>query len=205
MDRSKAASRRWFDRRAGGYEGGATSRWRDPVQQASLAALDLTGDDLLLDVGCGTGAASRVASAEVDLVVGADLAPEMIRRATELARAVENVRFLVADSEQLPFRDGAFTAVLCSNSFHHYPDPLRAVREMGRVLASGGRLVIGDACADLRTARIADVVLRRIEPGHVRLYGSSELGSFLQRAGISRVMLRKLSGGGFAIVRGIAA
>jgi hypothetical protein len=52
---------------------------------------------------------------------------------------------------------------------------------------------------------MADAVLRRIEPGHVRLYGSSELGSFLQRAGVSRVMLRKLSGGGFAIVRGIAA
>lgn len=205
MDRSKAASRRWFDRRAGRYEGGATSRWRDPVQRASLAAVGLTGDDALLDVGCGTGAASRAASAVADLVVGVDLAPEMIRRATELATGVENVRFLVADSEQLPFGDGAFTAVLCSNSFHHYPDPLRAVREMGRVLATGGRLVIGDACADLRTARIADAVLRRIEPGHVRLYGSSELGSFLQRAGISRVMLRKLSGGGFAIVRGIAA
>lgn len=205
MDRSKAASRRWFDRRAGRYEGGVTSRWRDPVQRASLAAVDLTGDDALLDVGCGTGAASRAASAVADLVVGVDLAPEMIRRATELATGVENVRFLVADSEQLPFGDGAFTAVLCSNSFHHYPDPLRAVREMGRVLATGGRLVIGDACADLRTARIADAVLRRIEPGHVRLYGSSELGSFLQRAGISRVMLRKLSGGGFAIVRGIAA
>jgi ubiquinone/menaquinone biosynthesis C-methylase UbiE len=205
MDRSKAASRRWFDRRAGRYEGGATSRWRDPVQRASLAAVGLTGDDALLDVGCGTGAASRAASAVADLVVGVDLAPEMIRRATELATGVENVRFFVADSEQLPFGDGAFTAVLCSNSFHHYPDPLRAVREMGRVLATGGRLVIGDACADLRTARIADAVLRRIEPGHVRLYGSSELGSFLQRAGISRVMLRKLSGGGFAIVRGIAA
>jgi hypothetical protein len=76
---------------------------------------------------------------------------------------------------------------------------------MARVLASDGRLVIGDACADLPTARIADAVLRRIEPGHVRLYRSSELGSFLQRAGLSRVMLRKLSGGGFAIVRGIAA
>jgi ubiquinone/menaquinone biosynthesis C-methylase UbiE len=205
MDPSKVASRRWFDRRAGRYEGGATSRWRDPVQQASLAAVHLTGDDVLLDVGCGTGAASRAAGPVAKFVVGVDLAPDMTRRATELARAIENVRFVVADSEQLPFDDGAFTAVVCSNSFHHYPDPLRAVREMDRVLASGGRLVIGDACADLRTARIADVVLRRIEPGHVRLYGSSELGSFLQRAGISRVMLRKLSGGGFAIVRGIAA
>ena len=205
MHRSKAASRRWFDRRAGSYEGGATSRWRDPVQKASLAALDLTGDDLLLDVGCGTGAASRAASAVADRVVGVDLAPEMIRRATELATGVENVRFVIADSEHLPFDDGEFTAVLCSNSFHHYPDPLRAVREMARVLASDGRLVIGDASADLATARIADAVLRRIEPGHVRLYRSSELGSFLQRSGFSRVMLRKLSGGGFAIVRGIAA
>jgi ubiquinone/menaquinone biosynthesis C-methylase UbiE len=205
MDRSKAASRRWFDRRAGRYEDGATSRWRDPVQQASLAAVDLTGDDVLLDVGCGTGAASRTAGPVAKFVVGVDLAPEMIRRATELATGVENVRFLVADSEQLPFDDGAFTAVLCSNSFHHYPDPLRAVREMARVLATEGRLVIGDACADLAMARIADAVLRRIEPGHVRLYRSSELGSFLQRSGVSHVMLRKLSGGGFAIVRGIAA
>ncbi len=134
-----------------------------------------------------------------------DLSAEMIRRAAELASGVENVRFLIADSEQLPFEDGAFTAVLCSNSFHHYPDPSRAVREMVRVLASDGRLVIGDACADLPTARIADAVLRRIEPGHVRLYRSSELGSFLERAGLCRVMLRKLSGGGFAIVRGIPA
>ena len=76
---------------------------------------------------------------------------------------------------------------------------------MARVLASDGRLVISDASADLATARIADAVLRRIEPGHVRLYRSSELGSLLQRSGFSRVMLRKLSGGGFAIVRGTAA
>lgn len=205
MDRSKVAARRWFDRRAKSYEGGATSRWRDPVQRTSLAALDLTRDDLLLDVGCGTGSASRAASAATRLVVGVDLSEEMIRRAADVASAVENVRFLIGDSEQLPFDDGAFTAVLCSNSFYDYPDPSRAVREMARVLASDGRLVIGDACADLPTARIADAVLRRIEPGHVRLYRSSELGSFLQRAGLSRVMLRKLSGGGFAIVRGIAA
>ena len=74
MDRSKAASRRRFDRRAGRYEGGATARWRDPVQQASLAALDLTGDDVLLDIGCGTGAASRAAGLVAKFVVGVDLA-----------------------------------------------------------------------------------------------------------------------------------
>ncbi len=119
MDRSKVAARRWFDRRAKSYEGGATSRWRDPVQRTSSAALDLSKDDLLLDVGCGDGSASRAASAATRLVIGVDLSAEMIRRAAELASGVENVRFLVADSERLPFDDGAFTAVLCSNSFHH--------------------------------------------------------------------------------------
>jgi hypothetical protein len=75
---------------------------------------------------------------------------------------------------------------------------------MARVLAPGGRLVIGDACADLPTARFADRILRRMEPGHIRLYRSAELGGFLQRARLAHVMLRWLSGGGFAIVRGVA-
>ena len=201
---TKDSARRWFDRRAGSYEGGFTSRWRDPVQRASLDALELKPDDRLLDLGCGTGAASRAAAAIAGSVVGVDLSPEMIREAVDLADGIENVRFLIGDAEHLAFAEGAFTAVLCSNSFHHYPDPFRAVAEMRRVLAVGGRLVIGDACSDLVTARIADRFLRRFEPGHVRLHRSEELGAYLQGNRFSRVALRRVSGGGFAIVRGVA-
>lgn len=205
MNDQKAGARRWFDRRAASYESGVTSRWRDPVQRASLDALHLGAEDRLLDVGCGTGAASRSAASVAASVVGIDLSPEMVRQAQALADGIANVHFEIADSEHLPFGDGTFTAVLCSNSFHHYPDPGRAVREMARVLASGGRLVLGDACSDRAAARVADAFLRRFEPGHVRLYRSDELGSFVREAGLSRVELRRLSGGGFAIVRGVAA
>jgi ubiquinone/menaquinone biosynthesis C-methylase UbiE len=155
-----------------------------------------------LDVGCGTGTASRMASEIAQTVVGIDLSPEMIGRATELAASIGNVRFQVADSEQLPFSDDEFSAVLCSNSFHHYPDPIAAVGDMVRVLGPKGRVVIGDACSDLAAARVADRFLRWFEPGHVRLYRSGELGAFLYRAGLSNVALRRLSGGGFAVVRG---
>jgi ubiquinone/menaquinone biosynthesis C-methylase UbiE len=205
IDDRKAEARRWFDRRAGTYESGATSRWRDPVQRASLEALRLGAEDRLLDAGCGTGAASRSAASVAGTVVGIDLSPEMIRQARSLADGIRDVHFEIADSERLPFEDGTFTAVLCSNSFHHYPDPRRAIGEMVRVLAPGGRLVLGDACSDLAAARVADVFLRWFEPGHVRLYRSAELGAFLQRAGLSSVALRRLSGGGFAIARGFAA
>jgi ubiquinone/menaquinone biosynthesis C-methylase UbiE len=205
MNDQKAGARRWFDRRAASYESGVTSRWRDPVQRASLDALHIGAGDRLLDVGCGTGAASRSAASVAASVVGIDLSLEMIRKAQQMADGFANVHFEIADSEHLPFEDGAFTAVLCSNSFHHYPDPARAVREMARVLAPGGRLVIGDACSDRAAARIADAFLRRFEPGHVRLYRSDELGSFVRDAGLSRVELKRLSDGGFAIVRGVAA
>jgi ubiquinone/menaquinone biosynthesis C-methylase UbiE len=205
MGDKKADARRWFDRRARGYESGMTSRWRDPVQRASLEALDLGFDDRLLDVGCGTGAASRAAASLAGSVVGIDLSPEMIQNARDLAEDLDNVTFEIADAERLPFDDDAFTALLCSNAFHHYPDPRRAVDEMTRVLGPGGRIVLGDACSDLAAARIADAFLRRFEPGHVRLYRANELGAFLRAAGVSRVELRRLSGGGVAIARGIAA
>jgi ubiquinone/menaquinone biosynthesis C-methylase UbiE len=205
MPSTKRSTRRWFDRRAGSYESGFTSRWRDPVQRGSLSALDLTADDRMLDVGCGTGAGSRAAAATGATVVGIDLSPQMIQQAVGLADGIENVDFEVADAEQLPFGDREFTSVLCSNSFHHYPDPLEATREMTRVLAPGGRLVIGDACADRAMARIADRFLRLLEPGHVRLYRSTELGSFLHGAGLTQVMLRRLMEGSFAIVRWVVA
>src|SRR5215468_283781 len=103
MDRTKDGGRRWFDRRAGGYEGGVTSRWRDPVQRASLEALDLGPDDVVLDVGCGTGAASRIAASTVRSVVGVDLSERMIEQAVGSAAGLENVRFERADAEALPF------------------------------------------------------------------------------------------------------
>jgi ubiquinone/menaquinone biosynthesis C-methylase UbiE len=136
-------------------------------------------------------------------VVGVDLSGAMIDEAIGLAAGLENVRFQRADAEALPFADGSFTAVLCSNSFHQYPEPARAVAEMTRVLAPEGRIAIGDACADLWTARVADRFLRRFEPGHVRLYRSEELGRFLVDAGLGRVQLRRVGDGGFAIARGI--
>jgi ubiquinone/menaquinone biosynthesis C-methylase UbiE len=203
MSGSKAETRRWFDRRARSYEGGVTSRWRDPVQRASLEALELSPADKLLDVGCGTGAASRAAAEIGAAVVGVDLSPKMVKKAVSLAATRENLAFEVADVEHLPFPDGRFTAVLCSNAFHHYPDPAGAVAEMYRVLAPGGRLALGDATSDLRPARIADRFLRWFEPGHVRLYRAAELGAFVQDAGLERVELRKISEGSFAIVRGV--
>jgi ubiquinone/menaquinone biosynthesis C-methylase UbiE len=198
--RKKDRSRRHFDRWASRYEEDRTSRWLAGLQDEALEALELTAGDRLLDIGCGTGAAVREAASTVDRAVGVDLSPAMIARARELATDLPNVEFREADSERLPFRDGAFTAILCTTSFHHYPDPDRATREMARVLAAGGRVVIGDGCSDRLAARILDLGLRTFQRSHVHFYRSRELEAFLARAGFSHRSSRPLFKGGYAIV-----
>jgi SAM-dependent methyltransferase len=108
--------------------------------------------------------------------------------------------FVAGEAGRLPFDEGAFTALLCTSAFHHVPDAERALAEMRRVLAPGGRLALGDACADRRAVRIADRVLRAFQPGHIRFYRSAELRDMLRAAGLEPLESRALWEGAYLIV-----
>jgi ubiquinone/menaquinone biosynthesis C-methylase UbiE len=197
---SKEHSRRHFDRWAPHYEADVFSRRLAALQTEALGALELEPGDRLLDVGCGSGAAVRQAAGAVERAVGVDLSPGMIARARELAAGVANVDFREGDSEQLPFGDGEFSAVVCTTSLHHYPDLGRAVTEMARVLAPGGRVALGDGCSDLVVVRVIDAVLRHVELSHVGFRRTSELQQLLGRAGLTTYATRRLWLGGYMIV-----
>lgn len=202
MGDSKVVARRRFDRWARRYERDRRSRANAGPQTAALAAAALATDDRFLDVGCGTGAAIRAAAEMVERAVGVDISTGMIERARELAAGLGNVEFVVGDSERLPFPDETFTAVMCSSSFHHYPDPTQAVGEMARVLTRGGRLVIAEPNADLALVRIADRVLRRVDRSHVRLYRGAELVALACAAGFDDAATRPLGIRGYLLLSG---
>jgi ubiquinone/menaquinone biosynthesis C-methylase UbiE len=201
MASAKEVAKRKFDRWASSYERDRRSRFNARPQQEALAALSLRPGDHFLDVGCGTGAAVRQAASTAERAVGLDISERMIARAKELAADVPGSDFVVGDSERLPFPDAAFTAILCTASFHHYPDPVRALSEMARVLTADGRLVIADGTADLRVVRIVDWFLRRFDQSHVRLYRTSEMVAFLSQSGFADPTVRYLFDGGYAILR----
>ncbi len=129
----------------------------------------------------------------------------MIERARELAADLGNVEFVVGDSEHLPFPEETFTAVMCSSSFHHYPDADQALREMARVLVPGGRLAIAEPDADLALVRIADRVLRRVDRSHVRIYRSAELTALARAAGFDDAASSPLGSRGYLLVSGHCA
>ncbi|MGO9760298.1 MAG: class I SAM-dependent methyltransferase [Solirubrobacteraceae bacterium] len=200
MTSKKQASRDHFDRWARRYESDPASRWLATLQQAAVDALALAPSDRLLDIGCGTGAAVRGAAATVERAVGVDLSAGMVARGRELAAGMSNVELLSADAEALPFEDGAFTAVLCTTSFHHYPHPERAVGEMARVLAPGGRVVIADMTTDAHVMRVVDPLLRHLQASHVGCHRSAEIERLLSGAGLLDAHSRSLAMGVYAIV-----
>ena len=85
--RALTAARTHFDRWSATYETGPGARRLQELQTAALAALGLISNDVLLDLGCGTGAAVRQAAPAVRRAVGFDLSPEMIAQARNSPRA----------------------------------------------------------------------------------------------------------------------
>jgi ubiquinone/menaquinone biosynthesis C-methylase UbiE len=177
-----------FNRWAKSYDEGRLTTWMRQGQEKSLEALCLNKTDLLLDVGCGTGwgvmrAAERLFEGRA---CGVDLSPAMIAQARKTANELPNVEFQVADAELLPYDDAFFNAVMCTHSFHHYSDPVRALSEIYRVTKPGGRLVILDSNRD-RCAWVWcwDHILRVFEKSHVRYYTEGELLGLFDRAGYS--------------------
>jgi ubiquinone/menaquinone biosynthesis C-methylase UbiE len=199
---TKVAACRAFDRWSGTYERDPLSRWIGKRQRDALEALELGAGDRLLDVGCGTGAAVRAAAEVVERAVGVDLSPKMLAEARERATGLPGVEFVEGDSEELPFEDCEFTAVLCTTSLHHYPRPEVAAREIARVLAPGGRAVIGDATSDALLTRVIDFLCQKLEAGHVRYHSVEELRCLLEDAGLERTEGRSIWGGMYGVALG---
>ncbi len=103
----------------------------------------------VLDVGCGAGfdlyVAARLAGPE-GRVIGVDLTEAMVMRARENLRkaAIENADVGQIDTENLPFGDSTFDAVISNGVINLSPDKETLYREIHRVLRSGGRFGYAD-------------------------------------------------------------
>ena len=90
------------------------------------------------EIGCGPGHISQMMADTGARVTGVDLAPGMVKVATELHPTIE---FKEANAEKLPFNDDTFDAALVNFVIHHLARPEKACAEIHRVLKPGGRFV----------------------------------------------------------------
>jgi arsenite methyltransferase len=103
----------------------------------------------VLDLGSGAGTDSLIAAMMVapgGSVTGVDMTPQMLRtaRAGAAAAGLENVRFVEAEAERLPFPDSSFDVVISNGVIDLVPDKDAVFAELHRVLVPGGRLQLAD-------------------------------------------------------------
>jgi ubiquinone/menaquinone biosynthesis C-methylase UbiE len=135
--------------------------------------------DTVLDVACGGGIVVCAFAPHVRQATGIDVTPAMLGRARALAaeKGVSNVSWRRGDVSALPYEDGSFTILVTRFAFHHFLEPLAVLREMVRVCAPEGRIVVVDTCASEDPAKAAE--FNRLEklrdPSHARNLTLTEL------------------------------
>jgi len=108
--------------------------------------IDLKGDELILDLGCGAGLDLYFYSKSTGSkgkVYGLDISPEMINKANNNMKSVgiNNIEFVCGSSDNLPFKNDFFDVVASNGIYNLSPDKEKVLKEVYRVLKPGGRTV----------------------------------------------------------------
>jgi arsenite methyltransferase len=167
---------------------------------AKLAATQalLKPDDVVLDVGCGTGSLALELAAYVSEVHASDLSREMIRIAERRAadQQVRNVTFHHTSIADLSFGSGTFDAVTAYNVLHLVDDRSAALATIFGLLKPGGVFVSSTAClGDSRVPfRLVLPIMKwvgRAPP--VQVFGIRALNADLRAAGFVDITEQKVS------------
>jgi ubiquinone/menaquinone biosynthesis C-methylase UbiE len=117
---------------------------RGPAARAVALSAELSSDDRVVDVGCGTGTAVRQAAGRCTSATGVDPDLAMLRlaRLISAARRTRNVSWLEGSAAAVPLPDASATVVWALSSAHHWPERVAGWAEARRLLVPGGRLLV---------------------------------------------------------------
>jgi ubiquinone/menaquinone biosynthesis C-methylase UbiE len=162
---------------------------------AKYDELGLKTGDKVLDLGCGFGrhafeAARRGASvvaldAGRDEVEGVAATFAAMVEVGELAPGSLHANVVQGDALHLPFPDGTFDRVICSEVLEHLPDDVAAMRELARVLRPGGTMAITVPRfgPELINWALSDEY-HNVPGGHIRIYRRTVLNERLASTGL---------------------
>jgi SAM-dependent methyltransferase len=147
-----------------------------------------TPDDRLLDVACGPGLVVCAFAPHVQEATGIDVTPAMLERAGKLAaqKGLTNIAWRQGDVYSLPYDDASFTIVTTRFSCHHFLDPAAVLREMVRVCAPGGRVIVVDdySSEDPKKAAEFNRLEKLRDPSHSRCLTLTELKGLFGTVGL---------------------
>ena len=159
-----------------------------PLWKAMLNAAKVGHGTRFFDAGCGGGGASIIAAQRGAIISGLDASDALIVIASE---RVPQGDFRVGDLERMPFSAGVFDAVIASISVQYTADPVAAIRELKRVCAPNGYIVVSTwGAPENCEQRVVFKAVRDVQPspptggGPFALAASGALEGLLEQAGL---------------------
>ena len=195
----KRLSKDTFDREAADFDGPERAghiRTLYPQLRPILAELSFAS---ALDLGCGTGELlARLSEWGQIQLAGLDISPNMIAAARQKLGPEPDLQ--IGDAESLPWDSASFDLVLCTNSFHHYPDPGKALAEIKRVLKNNGHLVLVDILFPPALRPIVNLSLPLMRTGDVHFYSENETRQLFTRNGFQVIRWQTPILGSFIVI-----
>lgn len=174
----------------------------EPLAKEILAMADIHQGGTILDVACGTGVVTRLAAEKVGKkgkVEGLDVNPGMLTVAKSNTPEGERIEWIEASATSIPLPDNSFDVVLCQLGLQFVENKLAALKEMHRVMAPEGRLVLNVPGPTAPVFEAMDKALgKHIGPAAAKfveivfsLYDPEEIKNLLMRAGFHEVKVEQ--------------
>ncbi|CEG21741.1 putative methyltransferase YcgJ [Planococcus massiliensis] len=144
----------------------------------------------VLDIATGGGHVSKTLAPHTSQVISTDLTEAMLENTAKHLRAeYQNIFYVVADAESLPFLNGTFDAAVCRIAPHHFPHLEKFIAETARVLKAGGRFVLIDNTAPEKEelAEFMNMTEKLRDDSHGRCLSKTEWRQLLQEHGLEEI------------------
>lgn len=147
----------------------------------------VTGDDIVLDVGCGDGGNANFCASRGAALILADIDPHKIAAAVRRldGSAARSIMPLVSDANPLPLPDGAASRIVSTEVIEHVDEPTQFLSELVRVGRPGALylLTVPDPVAETLQKDVAPQSYFE-KPNHVRIVGRDEFARMVTEAGL---------------------
>ena len=174
----------------------------EPMAKELIKKLELHKGEKVLDVACGTGVLTRLIAEKVGpdgKVEGLDVNPAMLKVASSLPQSQKNIQWHEASAESIPLPGNSFDVVTCQLGIQFVNDKTSALKEMHRVLAAEGKLLLTVPGPTAPLFEILDKALEKhISPDASKfvevvfsLHDPEEIKNLLIRAGFHEVKVKQ--------------
>jgi len=190
MNKHEKQSIKKYDKVAQNYDSTFDGRFTAKFKSKMIELCEVSDGDKVLDVGCGNGSLTHAISKKANIqAYGVDISPNMI---AECRARYEGIEFEVSNGERLEFEDGSIDTVTICCVLHHLNNAQNFIKEAGRVLKTGGTLIIGEPWYPIIIKQFADwIILPLLRMGDNKIFSHKRLKRLVTDGGFEITAIYK--------------